>query len=159
MTPPLARLPLPATPAGHESIARHHPVSRIVAEMSEPNSPTMFVPDAERRLLAASDDLTARVGIAAVIVARERGGTAVDVSDVNSAVEKINNPAPLQASNGVREILLALFGVFAGGSIGTFTAVFAANPNYSSAWAVGAILMAVSAISCFVFAMTKGPGP
>jgi hypothetical protein len=100
-----------------------------------------FIPAATLRLIAISDEQTARLGIAAVEIAQKRGGTAVDVPDIQAADTEINNSA---YATRVAAWLLTLGSILFGAALSTLVGLLRTGPpSHPAVWWGATILVAV----------------
>lgn len=124
---PPARIRLADPADDHTPITSQGAILRINDELSVHDSLSGFMRTAERRLITASDELVAAVGIKAVKLARKQGGSVVDVSHVNKAYAAVNGP-------GWDGLWLAFFGVFAGLAGNFMVTAFTSNPDRHLFW-------------------------
>ncbi|WP_433678786.1 hypothetical protein [Nocardia sp. CA-119907] len=116
---------------------RPHPTSAIEAAMAGHSGPSGLTDDGLTQLLKLTDQFAAELGVAAVGVAQQRGGTVLDGSDVKQAFDD-RTKASARAGRQ-RELYYALFGVFAGGGVGTITASVASGGASVATIIVGGI--------------------
>lgn len=127
----------------HTQITSQGAIGRINAELGVDNSIAGFLRTSERRLITASDELVATVGIKAVKIARDEGASVVDVSHVNKAYAAVNGP-------GWDGVWLAFFGVFAGLAGNFVITAITSNPDRRHFWWTLTVVAVVLAIGTAV---------
>lgn len=142
MTNSSARLPLVDPDQGHTPITSQGAIVRINSELGVHNSISGFMRAAERRLITASDELVATVGIKAIKLARKEGASVVDVSHVNKAYAAVNGP-------GWDGVWLAFFGVFAGLAGNFVITALTSNPDRHTFWWTLTVISVVLAALTF----------
>lgn len=105
---------------------RQVPTKAILNAIETTPSVKVVLPGAQTTLAARSDEFTQKVGVEAVRIAGERRAIAVDIPDVDNAVEHLY-PSDVRSSATWR---WALLGIIAGGLLSfLITGLFPSIPN------------------------------
>jgi hypothetical protein len=119
-------------------------INQIIESLKGDNSPTGFLPAAERMLLDASDEFAGTLGVESVRIARARNATAVDRQDVQAADRKLRD----NRSAEWRAWLLCLGGLL-GGAAATALVALVISPTpvrHASDWWLAVAILGVLAL-------------
>lgn len=126
-------------------------VDAITEEMKLAPPITGWVAAAQDQLIATTDELTRKVGVSAVEIARKRGATVVDAQDVRNARSAL-------ASATWSGWLLTVAGILGGAAISAVITIRAAAspPPGEIYWNIGIAIVAVITITLLAIARPRG---
>ncbi|MEA1798688.1 hypothetical protein, partial [Rhodococcus qingshengii] len=129
------------------------PSEKIELALAEEPALQGFLPTARARLIAATDKMTADVGIRAVEIARKRHATAVDLQDVNDSHEELLGNKSAQ----MKSFFMGIAGILLGAAIATGVAVglMEPGPAHENFWWAGVAIVGVAGAITMYKALPK----
>jgi hypothetical protein len=101
-----------------------------------------FLEPAEKRLIFRSDEFTVRLGIKAIDIAGDRGASAVDFADIESAYRALAGPSPSE-----KQAWFLGIGTLAGGAaLGTAATLSSGSVPGAPFWWIGVGVSAVLSV-------------